>query len=480
MEIELGPLYPEDEDEIVERLARVLKNSRTRTGSTSSKDEKAFETTRIGSASSNTAKACDHAGCSPLVSRNSSYVSNSIESTANYAWSPTRNEPTDKQRQVAVPVERKAALERLYAANRARQRSLNMKQTSNLARELRELRFEPELRAKKRDVLGRKSLIKAQAMRRSRFEARMRKAKERSRDAEVAECTFSPKLLARAKSTALLLRSRHSDKRSTADLFAFAEEARLRRAQRKAVADQHEIADLTFSPALNHKSLEIAEKVTPRRSCLEARPGAMAPKPRLEAHTYKPTISDRAKRYIPRRPETDVHDRLYAMAKESLANRHNDIVSALQAAVTMPDNALKAWEKTPVVYTPGETKAPWIPESDKRARRDEQAHFAIVEYSDEHYDLLRLISTSNRQVEQRATPLLNCPPCNATDAPTSLSPRFGESQLRHRETSDALTPSRRYLAGAPKTSSQPTNAHIVAGNAVLDDEKYSESSLRLF
>lgn len=472
MELEIDALYPEDEDEIVERLARVLKNSRTRAGSTPSKDEKAFERTRVGSGSRKMEKAFDHLACSPLVSKNSSDLSRSIESTPKHAWLATRSEPTDKQQHVSVDIERKVSLERLYAASRARQRSLDKKQTSNLARELRELRFEPELRAKKRDVAGRKSLITAQAMRHSRFQACMRKARERSRDAEVAECTFSPKLAARAKSTALLRRSRQSDKRSTADLFAFADEARLRRAQRKQVADQHEIADLTFSPALNRKSLEIAGKVTSRRLCPETRRGVVTPRRNPDAHSYKPTISDRAKRYKPRRPETDVHDRLYAMAKERLANRHNDVVSALQAAVALPDNALMAWEKTPVVYTPGETKAPWITPPNKHAKRDKQVQFAVVEYSDELYDLLRLISTSNRRVEHPAIFPLNGPPSKATHAPAPPSPRIAESQTHQFEVSGAPTPPPTVGMTVPKTSCQPTNAYMVAANAVLDDDNF--------
>ena len=383
---------------------------------------------------------------------------------------------------------------RLYASNKAREASVNSKQNANLAGELKDLKFEPALCARSLRLENAKrkntTMVDMQDGMRKRFEARIAKLRERERSEELRDCTFAPRLAAAAKSTAYLRQS-HGSRRTTADLQSYADEAKVRRLQRKQLVEDVETRDLTFAPTLNKKSMRITAKLkaegkltvdpaskqtaaTAHLNSSSVKKGGTgsAADPGHEHETFAPTISARAKTYATRRDEADVYDRLYSRAKEQVAAQHNDAVALLETYVDMPE-AFKTWETTKVDGALGEARAAWAKADGPRAPGAATGgggapHVDVLEYDRDLDDLLELVSMARLPADDDAAD----PPPPGDDGddgdddddnyPEELSTRpvpstsparpRGRSEPQPRARPSSAAPRRRSTAKAPKPS----------------------------
>lgn len=419
----------DEEDELVAELARVLEKEAPE-GPEDDEEAPSPEVLRRLTASLATPAAAE--ATSPPANRRT-------RPTPYEVWAASRTSttmPTHKPK--AGQKDWKAAVDRLYASHKHREQTVAAAQTRHLAEELRQTRFEPRKGSRRGP-----SMVETQDAARARFEASMRRARRLAAAAEIAGCTFTPDLPSKARSAAYLRRSRHPDRQT--DALACGEEANARRCD--VTLRDH---DLTFAPSLNRRSLQMTAAV--ERDPV-SRQTIAKPKTRSAAKardSFRPKISKRAMSYAHKRPETDVYDRLYAMAKDHVAEQHNTQVAFLEAYVRAPRHALKAWETTVVDHPPGERRAPWIPQPRRSAPHPASHTFATLEYSNDFDKLLDLVKAPRVSLDPPPPP----PPRGrgARTRPPPPPPR--DDGLRKRPPPPGGTP----------------NLHLAAAMAVLDDE----------
>ena len=212
---------------------------------------------------------------------------------------------------------------------------------ANLAEELRELNFKPELNRKSigytKSRTG-KLEDRQEGMIQKRNDD-MEKQRKLQRELEMKECTFNPSMEGKSKGQKYLKKS-GSGAGGVSDMLRWEKEKRTRLAQRTQIVEEMEERELSFSPHLNRRSMMIADKmqkdgrltfnresgqtVTTPRAHAERTGGVSGQTvPGHEEETFRPTISARAAFLTPNSSKP-VHARLYDHAINHHVTKHNE------------------------------------------------------------------------------------------------------------------------------------------------------------
>jgi len=234
-------------------------------------------------------------------------------------------------------------LRHLNGADVAKKIKLMKQHHKNLADELRQLSFKPELNRNSVVMASqtlplsarRTSIIKShQDYISSRQEAGMKKMMD--------GCTFKPKLKARRLSKAYLDKAGIA-RRTVEDYFKYESDCRVRRLQRKQKMEELEGRELTFTPQLSRNSALIYEKLEKegklvadpitRQTMTRGKPPPTytSQDPGHEEETFEPTIVSRSATF--KRAGTSgggscsVYQRLYQSGIEKTVKQHNQQVA---------------------------------------------------------------------------------------------------------------------------------------------------------
>ena len=217
-----------------------------------------------------------------------------------------------------------------------------------------------------------------------RREAFVAKLKELEDEELKRECTFEPEIFSRT-SSAYLRGEKHRA------LLAYAEDVKAKRERQKLAHADLEARDLTFTPTLNAKSLQLTQNLRSQGKV------SVDPVSRQTTHLRRQQVPDKAngrrRRHQP--GETDVYERLYAMGQAQAQHQHNTTVSRLNAGVKDPGTFLHKWETMHRDDVPGRSQAPWISSQHDDSNDDKaKKTFGVVEYDP------RLVSFLRNSVER--------------------------------------------------------------------------------
>jgi hypothetical protein len=230
---------------------------------------------------------------------------------------------------------------KLHSSNKQKEQTIMARSNANLASELKELNFKPELNRK--SISYTKSRTgKLETRQEGMIQKRnndLEKQRNFQREQEMKECTFEPKLEGKAKGKRYLQRS-GNQMGGVEDMMRWEKEKETRRAQRQQIVEEMEERELSFTPHLNRRSLMLTEKMkrdgkltfnkdsgqtetTPRAHTERLGKTMNSVIPGHEEETFQPNICSRAAMFSPKGGKP-VHERLYDHAINQHVTKHNE------------------------------------------------------------------------------------------------------------------------------------------------------------